>query len=751
MYQGQVRFNEHALNYIHLHNGETVYLTATCALLEPGRGAPTFVPIRLVLTNYQVVFKSEHSDTKHPIFYVPLMCIYKLRREDQDNYQLIHIQTKTVQLFVLRFQVKYAAEHESFFACWKYLSNTPYQPFTDFFCWVTAVASLRDSLHSVLGDNHTPPTNGTLHYMASDMHLERAGGGEIYSVEQEFLRMVGRNEALRPRWRVSHANRRFRICPTYPRGIILPAAFPDSDLPAVAEFREKGRFPIISWIHPSNGTVLARCSQPRTAGFSARCSADERLADLLSPQRTGSQGLVIADARAYSSALGNVAKGGGYEVPDHYRQAAHLNLDLANIHSIRESWERLCNLSGVARDSWSTERWLGELVGTGWLSHVTKIMKKSFQIALHLEEQRSSVLVHCSDGWDRTSQLCALSSLLLDPYYRTILGFQILIEKEWLSAGHHFAERCGTTGTKPDEWFSPIFLLWMDCVWQVWRQHQTAFEFTDIYLNYIVEHVYACRFGTFLCNSVRDRMLQGVSNRSLSLWDNINAKPHRFYNLLYDKRNPRMLNPSRHHSQIVLWDSLYFTFHNCQSVWRQRSFGYITVANKLAELQQKLAELNAHMGEDQDHPGAATDLPANGDRVQEMMADIVEGVVSLALSRVAEREVLCPDGLEWAADQAMKWVPDNLSHTCSFCHKPFTFWRRRHHCRICGRLFCHADCEVSAAGVRQCRKCAAHPSEQTPETSGVLRHTIVMCEIFGEILPLPCEIVRCERRDRDNT
>lgn len=37
-----------------------------------------------------------------------------------------------------------------------------------------------------------------------------------------------------------------------------------------------------------------------------------------------------------------------------------------------------------------------------------------------VDKDNQPVLVHCSDGWDRTTQIVSLAELLLDPYYRTI-------------------------------------------------------------------------------------------------------------------------------------------------------------------------------------------------------------------------------------------------------------------------------------------------------------------------------------------
>lgn len=55
--------------------------------------------------------------------------------------------------------------------------------------------------------------------------------------------------------------------------------------------------------------------------------------------------------------------------------------------------------------------------------------------------------------------------------YLLSVGFEVLIEKEWLSFGHKFGHRIGHGEDKAtDAERSPVFLQFIDCVWQVCRQ-----------------------------------------------------------------------------------------------------------------------------------------------------------------------------------------------------------------------------------------------------------------------------------------
>ena len=65
-----------------------------------------------------------------------------------------------------------------------------------------------------------------------------------------------------------------------------------------------------------------------------------------------------------------------------------------------------------------------------------------------METSSASVLLHCSDGWDRTAQAASLAQIMLDGFFRTIQGLCILIDKDWISFGHKFHDRIGVANDK---------------------------------------------------------------------------------------------------------------------------------------------------------------------------------------------------------------------------------------------------------------------------------------------------------------
>ena len=88
------------------------------------------------------------------------------------------------------------------------------------------------------------------------------------------------------------------------------------------------------------------------------------------------------------------------------------------------------------------------LAESKWYEFIFLILLGALDLAKNMLKGTNN-LVHCSDGWDRTSQLCALAQIMLDPFYRTIKGFQIIIEKDWMYFGHQFAKRIGQGMNNP--------------------------------------------------------------------------------------------------------------------------------------------------------------------------------------------------------------------------------------------------------------------------------------------------------------
>ncbi|KAF1334697.1 Alpha-1,3-mannosyltransferase, partial [Globisporangium splendens] len=356
---------------------------------------------------------------------------------------------------------------------------------------------------------------------------------------------------------------RYDLCDTYPQHLIVPSAMSDVRIKAAAAFRSHGRLPVVCWIHRGNGATISRSSQPLVGLKSARSMDDELLVRLLCCPSSSPYGgrYVIMDARGQLAAVGNKAMGKGTEIVSNYRGAKLIFMNIENIHAIRQSFQSLTSIfeprKGANEDSSS---FYSKLESSGWLRHVRLVLKASAELA-HSIHNGVSVLTHCSDGWDRTAQMVSLAEMMLDPYYRTLRGFQCLIEKEWCSFGHQFGARCGhaRSDANNNDQRSPVFLMWLDCVWQFLRQFPSECEFNDQLLLALADHIYSCKYGTFMFDSERQRKEIFAKHRVFSIWSEINSHSEKFTNQLYapSETPPAVLLPSTLSKNIKLWKGYF--------------------------------------------------------------------------------------------------------------------------------------------------------------------------------------------------
>jgi hypothetical protein len=361
---------------------------------------------------------------------------------------------------------------------------------------------------------------------------------------------------------------------TYPDAIMIPAGMTNDELKKVCAYRSKGRIPSVVYLHKSTNATISRSSQPLVGftpgynGFGIRCLEDEKLLARIMNLVGKPRFFYIMDARKKEAATGNRFMGKGTEDVKNYHSTIMVHMDIANIHSVRESETAVWELCRPTSTVGSSDGFYGKLEATKWLQHVHSVLTAGARCAAIVSQEGASVLVHCSDGWDRTAQICGLAQILIDPYYRTFTGFRAIIEKEWLDFGHKFADRCGRGvsggGTNDDE-RSPIFALWLDCVWQCMRQFPEAFEFNENLLLALLDQLHAGRCGTFLCNSRKERVEENLFERTMNVWEffeKTGAIPS-FVNKLYVKDDPNCqtdLRPSCNPKNVKFFEPYFLRF-----------------------------------------------------------------------------------------------------------------------------------------------------------------------------------------------
>ncbi|XP_075151352.1 phosphatidylinositol-3-phosphate phosphatase [Haematobia irritans] len=379
-------------------------------------------------------------------------------------------------------------------------------------------------------------------------------GWAVYEPLAELRRLGVPNDM----WRATKINENYGVCDSYPAVWAVPKQASDDFLRRVAQFRSRCRLPVLSWMHPKSQATITRCSQPLVGVGGKRSADDEQYLNYIMEANAQSDKLAIMDARPSANAIANKAKGGGFESEEAYKNVEVHFLDIHNIHVMRES---LRKVKEVCYPTIDDSKWLSSIDNSLWLKHIKCILYGANRIVDKIETMSTSVVVHCSDGWDRTAQLTALAMLMLDPYYRTLRGFEVLIEKEWLSFGHKFQQRIGHGDNRhSDADRSPVFLQFIDCVWQVSQQFPNAFEFNEHFLITIIDHLYSCRFGTFLCNTEADRVQEDLKHKTISLWTFINSSLDLYLNPLYPsftQGGQYVLRPIASMRMVKIWKGLY--------------------------------------------------------------------------------------------------------------------------------------------------------------------------------------------------
>lgn len=112
----------------------------------------------------------------------------------------------------------------------------------------------------------------------------------------------------------------------------------------------------------------------------------------------------IYDARPLLNAMGQQLVGKGYELKQNYKNCDIEFLNIHNIHKVRDSYKRMASANITA----SSSEYLKELDKSEWFLHLSTILEGTKLIVDSLLSDHN-VVIHCSDGWDRTSQLCALA------------------------------------------------------------------------------------------------------------------------------------------------------------------------------------------------------------------------------------------------------------------------------------------------------------------------------------------------------
>ncbi|GFN75259.1 myotubularin-related protein 10-a, partial [Plakobranchus ocellatus] len=293
-------------------------------------------------------------------------------------------------------------------------------------------------------------------------------------------------------WRVADANVGYSMSISLPEYFVAPINILNSDLAkACAQFTDK-RLP--TWCYTYvNGASLVRMSH--VLPESDFKFLEEKMLNAVKQSSGNEKDLLICD-------LGRMCP---------------------SLQDIKNSIEKLkaIVLTDSAKDFYSSDaRWLSNLENSHWLQHVAACLNTANHVVNQITRDSQTVVLKEETGCDLSCVISCLAQLQLDTEYRTQSGFQSLVQREWVVMGHPFQQRLGflqsPEGAESEQ--APVFLLFLDCVWQLLQQFPSSFAFTETYLTVLWDTANLGLFDTFLFNNCWHRKKFLSENLKMSVF-----------------------------------------------------------------------------------------------------------------------------------------------------------------------------------------------------------------------------------------
>jgi len=513
--------------------------------------------ITIWVSNYRIIYRTHLSENQDLLEMegIPLSSIHSLKKSgaesnsitsDNKNSSPIIIPCKDIRIITKDFKVL----------------NIGFMLKSDLSLFSTLIKKLafNKPVKSMFCFNNEQDTKKTAVVISSNRipHNKQAQLYNTFNINEEYSRQLGYSIASPPanaskHWRLTHINSRLDICPTYPNSFMMPSTISDGQIKEFAHFRMNKRFPVYSWSNPSARfyAFIAVAHQPRIDYLSVTASAfgdDDEEEDDYDSHNANYDYLLIEEYFKISCQGKEKIQQSSVYVYDtgatprstfdsFYKGNSKFEyLGLPTYEQSKTSYTKLLEhlLSGNALDS--KQKWLQCAEINEWMSVINTVFKSVLKMVEAVNMNGRSVVIQSGDGHDFDELLLSsLCQLFLDPYYRTLTGFQVLIQKEWVQFGYPFGKQfnSGTSSSSKTKTYLPMsFVIFCHCVVHLLNQYPMDFQFNQECVLFICENIFSCRFGNFVSKTHKDFEQMSIAKNTNSIW----------IHLLYN--NTKFINPN---------------------------------------------------------------------------------------------------------------------------------------------------------------------------------------------------------------